>query len=146
MAPFATLNVPPALARFAVKVDKFNVPDVAVRSPVTLTFTPSVVVPPLMVRLLNIVNLVAGSVLSAANPTVPVPWVQTELLPPTVMAPLTLRRPPAVMVIVPTWLPVAPKVRLPQIRVEPLVKVMVPSWFWAAGFPTDTLPDTVSFG
>ena len=35
---------------------------------------------------------------------------------------------------------------LPQTRVEPLVKVMVPSLFWLVAFPTDTLPDTVSLG
>lgn len=52
-------------------------------------FTPSVVVPPVTVRLLNEVILDDGSVLLAVRMTVPLPGVQSEPELDTVIAPFT---------------------------------------------------------
>ena len=44
------------------------------------------------------------------------------------------------------WRAIAPRDKLPQSRVEPLVKVIVPRRFAFPEFPTVTAPDTVSWG
>ena len=60
--------------------------------PLTLKFTPLVVVPELIFRLLNEVKTVAGKVLFAVNSTVPVLGDQVEAVLSTVIGPLTLSK------------------------------------------------------
>ena len=50
-----------------------------------------VVVPPEMMRLLKVVNFVDGRLLFAVSSTVPAPGVQTDPVPPTVIAPFTFK-------------------------------------------------------
>lgn len=127
-----------------------SVPELMSRFPVIANATPSVVVPPLMVRFLNVVKIVAGRVLVAVSSTVPAPVPGVHVLPApfTVIVPPTLSVPPAVIVMVPCpgVAPAFPRVRLPQVRVEPLEKVMIPSLAASPLFPIATLPDTVSEG
>jgi hypothetical protein len=67
VAPLLTVNVPPLEDLSAVKVERVSVPVVTDKSPVIARLTPSVVVPPLMVRLLKEVKIVAGRVLLAVS-------------------------------------------------------------------------------
>jgi hypothetical protein len=128
-------------------VDTTTVPlPLTVRLPPTVVgVAPSVVVPALTVRSLKEVKMADGRVLFAVSSTVPVPGVQTAPAPEVVMAPPTLSVPPAVMSMVLICVATAPRARLPQTRVDPLVKVMVPTLF-ALAPPTVTAPDTVSLG
>ena len=83
------------------KVDISNVaPEAIVSNPAIENPTPAVVVPLLIVRLPKDVIIEDGNVLVAFNSTVPVLGVQVLLAPETVIAPLTLRVLPAVIVIV----------------------------------------------
>jgi hypothetical protein len=112
VAPEATERVPPDAERFVVKVERFNVPDVTVRLPVIDVLTPSVVVPPLIVRLLKDVKIVEGSVFVAVISTVPVPGVHVVPLC-TVIAPPTRSVPPLVIVMLLACPDNAPSARLP---------------------------------
>ena len=123
-----------------------SVPELMVRL-VTAKAAPRVVVPPLMMRVLKLVNNVAGNVFVAVSNTVPAPGVQV-LAPKIIIAPPTLSVPPAVIFMVPgTELAVVPRVRLPAISVDPLVKVITPKRFTPPlSCETCTFPETVSFG
>ena len=107
---------------------------------------PVVVVPPLIVRLLKVVKILAGKVLLAVNSTVPVLGVQTAPVPEVVMAPFTFKVELAVMVNVLTCVATAPKTRLPASNVAPLWKVMVPLLFVFPELPIVTAPVTVNLG
>jgi hypothetical protein len=65
--------------------------DLTLKEAIAVKATPVVVVPPEMMRFLKVVNLVDGNVLFAVSSTVPVPGVQTDPVPPTVIAPFTLK-------------------------------------------------------
>ena len=109
-------------------------------------FTPSVVVPPLIVKLLKLVNMVAGKVLLAVIMTEPIPGVQvfpaTVL---TVIAPPIESVPPAVILIIPAAgvAPAFPSVKLPVINEEPFEKVIVPVLETFPKPPNVEFPDTV---
>ena len=124
----ATVRVPPAALRFAVNVKRSKVPLVTDKFPTIEVFTPRVVVPPFIIKLLKLVNSVDGNVLLASKVTDPVPGVQ--VFPVTV---LTIRLPVInveldVIVIIPGAgvERLLPSVTLPALRVEPLTKVIVP--------------------
>ena len=122
VAPLATLSVPPAGVRTAVKVARSKVPAVTVRLPETVTFSARVSAPALLtVRLLNGIGFSVPPMLWAPPPlnvTVPaelnVPAVLTVRsparltvpavcvrVPSTVTAPVTLRVAPALMFMIP---------------------------------------------
>ena len=109
---------------------------------------PNVVVPPLTVRLLNVVNIVDGSVFAAVNTTLPLPGIQALVTPAllTVIPPPILRVPPADISItlgVPGVPPAFPNVRLPAVTAEPFEKTIVPDRVATPKPPTVTLPETV---
>lgn len=86
-----------------LKVDKSNEPLLTFSVPETVRLAPSVVVPPLIVRLLKVVNTDDGRVLVAFKTTVPAPGVQVLVIVPppvlTVKEP-TVKVPPEVILIV----------------------------------------------
>ena len=100
----------------------------------------------MIVKLLNDVNIVVGRVLFAVKTTVPVLGVQVVPVPPTLREPV-LKVEFADIVSVLGELLLFPNVRLPQINVEPLTKVMVPD---RSALPLDPpivmAPPTVSIG
>jgi hypothetical protein len=141
-----TVSVPPAAERLAVNVPRSKLPLVTDKFPVIDVFTPRVVIPPLIVKLLKLVNIVAGKVFVASIVTVPVPGV--HVFPATV---LTVRLPvlsvpPAVIVIIPAAgvAPAFPRVTLPASSVDPLVKEIVPVLLVFPEPPSWTFPETVS--
>ena len=118
--------------------------------PLTVVFTPKVVVPEFTVRLLKVVNTDDGKVLLAVMITVPVPGVQVP--PPSVpivIAPPILNVPPAVIFIVPV---LPPKLnpsscKLPAVMRDPLVKVITPTLLINKPTPpSTTAPETESNG
>ena len=118
-------------------------PEAMVKFAIAVRLTAVVVIPPLIVKLLNVVKIVVGNVLVAVKITVPVPGFHVLVPVPRVIAPPRLSVPPAVMVIVPfapATLP--PRSKLPALSVEPLVKVIVPE-LPVILLPRTTAPETV---
>ena len=94
------------------------VPELIVKVSI-VTGAPSVVVPPVIFKILKLVNIVAGNVLVAVNSTVPKP---------------------AVNVLDPAF----PNANPEQINFPPLVIVNAPLLFVAVGSPNVTVPETVN--
>jgi hypothetical protein len=142
VAPEPTDSVPPEDERFAVKVERFNVPDDTARLPVIEVLTPRVTDAPLTVRLLNEVTDEAGSVyVPPVSSTLPVPGVHVLLLV-AVNAPPTRSVPPLVMLML-LPLPLGPRLRVPVSSVDPLPNVRTPLRRLLFP-PTMTAPVTVS--
>ena len=128
----AMVNFPVALP-VILNVEHAKVPLDIVRLFVIVNVRPRVVVPPLIVKLRNVVNTEEeGNVFVASNMTVPVPvipGVQVPLPEPTERLP-TINVPPLVIVIIP-WAGVVllfPSTNPPASRVASLENVMVPSF------------------
>lgn len=119
-------------------------PEPIVKDAIAVILAPVVVVPPLISRLLKVVNTEDGNVLVPVKINLPAPGVHVLEPVPRVIAPPRLNVPPADIIIVP-FAPamVPPSLKLPAIRVEPLVKVIVPE-LPEILFPTVTAPETVS--
>ena len=119
------VNVPaPVPGPDTKKPPSASVPPVTARFPEIEVAAPNVVVPADIVKLLKLLNGVAGIVLVAANCTVPVPLVKVLVPVPLNAKPLQIKVPPDVIVIVPGRLPEElPKLTVPPtVNCEPLLK------------------------